>query len=497
MPLLRPDTQLQLWSEGNQMSVAFDRTSTTTGTITWTLPTTFVAYDGVIVVMSTAEQELGVDYPVDGVKYQGFADLSVFMLTSAPDMLGNNYIVGAFYHDKITASLNVVGLDPDEVYFVSVYPVSNTLMYFTDGVQSYTRTTVTSPYTGRIPESTAPPTTPTVGQVYYNKTTGKVQMWTGVLWVDASPTVTGYGTTLPVTGMVQGDYFYIEQTGSLYAYSGSSWVLANTENVGVPSWLTPGIGGDGSTDETEFLTTLLKRKLGWPVVCVELKQEHFDIAIGNALSHIRRYSEAAYSAKYYLQRLTTDQRKYYLNSPEVGSNKIVEIIKINRLSGLGISQLGNNGLYAQAFLQSIYQYGTFDLVTLYNLTEFSKAFDRIFAGDLSFHWNEATRELYILNQLKYDEFVVMECAAEKTDAELIFGRYTQDWIEDWAFAECCMALGLMRSKFATLPGPGGIVMNGAELIAMAQTDMADLVRQCKDGELGDTSQWGNTSFTFG
>ncbi len=64
---------------------------------------------------------------------------------------------------------------------------------------------------------------------------------------------------------------------------------------------------------------------------------------------------------------------------------------------------------------------------------------------------------------------------------------TKKWVEDYTLAMCKQILGEARSKFATLAGPqGGTTMNGSELKAEGQQEMADLTTQLQNFEDGGT-----------
>ena len=61
---------------------------------------------------------------------------------------------------------------------------------------------------------------------------------------------------------------------------------------------------------------------------------------------------------------------------------------------------------------------------------------------------------------------------EKPEEELFRDRRGRLWLEDFSLAHCKLMLGEARSKFASLPGPGGAVtLNGAELKAEAAAEL--------------------------
>lgn len=484
-------TQESFEDEGTDILVTFKRTSPTSGTLSWTLPADLYLYDGLVATLKTSQQTVS-NYPVDGKRYNASQNLEFPI-----DKIGDAQVVCALYGDKITNSINVINLDMDKVYYASGHMVSNTLQYYTRGRQSYIVNQTTDSFSGDIPASSTPPLDPTMGQVYYNSQTGKVSMWAGGSWVPAGVGVTQVGSTEPAFSQV-GQFFYNTQTEKLYCYDGSGYVLTNTANQGIPM-TDKRAGNDGSSDERAKLMNVIKRQMGYPTICIELDDSHFTIAIDNALEEFRRRCDNAYTMKYYTLPAQKAQDIYYLNDPVTGTDKVADIIKIWRVSGLGLVGQGDNGIYGQSFLQQLYAPGVVDLTSIYLMNSYAEQFSQIFAGEIGFRWNEANRQLQLLRRLNKDEKVLVECTAERTEQELLVDRYATQWLQGWAVSEVKMILGHIRSKYQQLPGAGGgISLNGSEMLQSAMEDQTELLRQIMDFEVGNGgSTFGNYSFLMG
>jgi hypothetical protein len=484
-------TQQTLVTEGDDIRLTFTRSSPTTGVLSWTLPKDINVYDGILVLLKTTELTPE-DYPVNGIRYNASQDFS-----NALDVIGGAKVVGAFYGDKITNSTNVINLDPASVYFASGHAVTNTLQYFTGGRQSYTLSTTANTFSGDIPSASLPPLNPSMGQVYHNTSTGKTTMWAGATWVPAGVGNTLVASTPPDTALV-GQFFYNVTTQKLFCWDGIAFVASNTANVGVPMY-NQVAGNDGTSNERSALIGIVKRQLGWPTVCVELTEDHFDIAIDNAVQEFRRRCDNAYTMKYYTLPALKGQDVYYLNDPVTGTDRVADIIKIWRVSGMGLIAQGENGIYGQSFLSQLYQPGVVDLTSIYLMNAYAEQFSQIFAGEIGFRWNEASRQLQILRRLNRDERILIECTGERTEQELLVDRYCTQWIQGWAVSEAKMILGHIRSKYQTLPGAGGgINLNGSEMLQSAAEDQTELLRQVMDFEVGNGgATFGNYSFLMG
>lgn len=490
MPLNKPDVGLQLWTEGRQIVPAFTRTSPTTGTISWVIPANISVYDGVLILLKNSPIEIN-EYPVDGVEYSSNTDLSL-----STDKIGDAFIVASFYSDKISNQINVTGLTPSDVYFASAHAVTNTLNYYTDGIKSYVEFVNTNAYTGRIEHVDVLPSTPILGDTVYLTNEGIVKVFDGSAWVNTVKQSPPAVMNNPITAE-QGTLVYNINTKGLYVWVGQ-WVLCNTESIGIRSQNIIGIGTDGTNDEKKLAIESIKRTLGWPTLCVELDEITFSQCVDKALREFRRRADNAYDRKFVIIKLIPGQSTYYLNDPALGSDKIVDVIKISRSTLNGVATLAENGLYTQDILNALSTRGYFDLTSMHALAEYNDLYNIMFATEIGFDWNERNRQLQIFKKLNSNEFIVLECSIERTEQDLLVDRYAENWIKDWAKAEAVQILGLIRSKYSNMPGPGGgVSMNGDALISMAQDSFSELKRQINDFEVGNGTVFGNYQFTTG
>lgn len=137
------DTPGQIKKEGQEITVRFQRTGPTTGRITWNIPAPFAgcgpdavqAYDGIVITVNSKPSNYLSNSPVDGKYYTadatGDADLH------AGDVLDGALVVGAFYHDKTTTSIEINDILPKTPYYVSAYAVDAVGRYHREGVHAY------------------------------------------------------------------------------------------------------------------------------------------------------------------------------------------------------------------------------------------------------------------------------------------------------------------------------------------------------------------------
>ena len=488
--------------EARQVTLTLTRTSLTTATLSWTIPADAKVYGGAVVLISDAPMDPS-NFPTDGVQYVASSDL-----TSPQSKIGKAQVVSAYYSqfgsDLSNVSVDVTGLDGNKQYYASIHICSNVLQYHTAGAHSYPLDSgfgaeQNETQGGSLNRGSTPPTNPVLGDCYYNFMDGKVYMWNGSTWIIAVADTIPTGTTFP-TPTQAGQFFFNVQSKVLYVWNGAQWNKANGQQEGTPMVDKIGIGTDGSYDERANLIRVLKVQLGWPSVCVELTEEAFNVAIGNALDEFRRRADNAYHRSYILYTIKKDQSIYYLNDPRNGTDKIVNIIKIHRVNTLGATTLGgDNGVYSQMFFNQYYSGNMVDILSLHLIASLSEDFERIFAGNLMFNFNEQNRQLELYRKLYRDEKVVIECVMERTEQDLLTDRWAKQWLQSWAHAELKEMLGMIRSKYPSLPGAnGGLSLNGDMLISEARQDFEECLRQIRDFEVGNGGvEYDNGAFLIG
>jgi hypothetical protein len=473
--------------EGAELLARQKRLSPTSLQVTWNIPADAKAYNGAIVLCSPVELNPS-NYPTNGVRYKASANFAI-----QADSVGLAQVVAACYDDDTTNTITITNLEPDKAYFIAVHLATNVYTYYQSGVRTYPSGLASEVYAGDIPSSATPPENPTLGEVYYDPAQKMLFAWDGTKWAAsmAQTVITGnVDPVSPFTGLPAGypkvgDYFYNTFVQMLKYWDGTKWVDAESKK-GLPISDVTGIGTTGDTAAREHLKDVLKHQLGYPVVCVELNDVHFNIAIDNALQELRRRVDTAYNRQYIFMNAMKNQSIYYLNDPTTGTNKIVDVIKIHRLNLLGLTNFSPDNIFAQQFLNQFYAPGNgYDLVSVHLVNALSETYNQLFAGDVAFNWWEAQRELRLYRTMGNNEKVLLECSMEKTEQEILTDRWMQQWVQQWAEAEAMIMLGRIRGKYTSLPGPGGgLSLNASELVSEANNLQLDCLRQVKDYEVG-------------
>ncbi len=480
---------IQVDSEGRNLQARLTRLSPTSVKITWVPPANPEGYYGAVVLASPTELNAGTT-PTDGQQYTASTDWSAPAST-----IGNAKVVGAFYNDLTTNEVIVTNIPANDAVYAGVHLATNVYDYFQDASLTYGSHDGTSTvFAGRIDSDELPPTSPVVGQTYYDTVQKLVFVWDGSSWIPAAVHTTITGEVDPVSPFdglpegypIIGSFFYNTRQRVLKSWNGVAWYAGVEPAKGEPTYSKVGIGTTGEQTARANIKNILKHQLGYPTVCVELNEEHFEIAINNALQEIRRRTDSAYYKQYFFMQIFEGQDKYYLNDPTKGLDGIVDVVKIHRLNMVGLTTFGPNSIYAQQFLSQFYAPGAgFDLVAVHLMHALAETYSQLFAGEIQFNWRESPRELTIYRRFFHHEKVLLECSMERPEQELLVDRWTQQWIQQWAEAELMIILGNIRGKYSNLPGPGGgMSLNADSLLSRGDAMQQDCLRQIKDFEVG-------------
>lgn len=366
-----------------------------------------------------------------------------------------------------------------------------------------------------ISSNTMLPTAPAAGDVFYDFTSQRVQYFDGTTWLVPNPSsslfnpgtgpVPAFTTAFSYEGgdMVTpyaGLLFYNTKQRQLNVFNGTSWQQANTAQQGTATTDKVGIGSDGSYKERLRVINVIKAQLGYPALCVELSEEQFNVALDNALDTYRQLSIGAYERRFFIFQLNPNQVIYHLNSPADRTDAIVQVMKVHRMNLYGVTGSGPDNTWGQAWAQQWYNMGgnAGDLLSVHLVHSWSEEYQKVFAGDIPFTWNEARRELGLLRTIRSAEKVVLEVELERSEQELLLDRWCKQFLQNWALAECKEYLGMIRSKYSSgTPGAAGtITLNGETMLAEARQDFTELKQALLDNEY-QNAEHGNFSFLMG
>lgn len=145
------DSPNQIKTEGQEITLNFQRTSDTTARISWNIPPPAQgcsaerrAYDGIVVTVSNTPANYITTSPKDGTYYTGDATADYDL--HAGDKIDKAYVLAALYHNKTTTFIDIDGIKPKTPYYVSAYAVDSVGRYHREGVHAYSLPTGAQSY---------------------------------------------------------------------------------------------------------------------------------------------------------------------------------------------------------------------------------------------------------------------------------------------------------------------------------------------------------------
>lgn len=129
--------------ESLNMTLVFNKTGPTTGRVSWNIPSPATgceantqAYNGIIVTIDTNPINPS-KQPIRGTIYEADSNIDANLFVGST--IGTSKVVGVFYSDLATTTLDISGLLSDTPYYVSAFPVDSTYRYYVDGIHAYSQ----------------------------------------------------------------------------------------------------------------------------------------------------------------------------------------------------------------------------------------------------------------------------------------------------------------------------------------------------------------------
>jgi hypothetical protein len=389
------------------------------------------------------------------------------------------------------------------------------------------------------------PSTVTMGQYWFNPITHSLAVWNGVDWIplmfQSVPFITAVGTTwyspatkasLIWTGGEWKEhsvpFVRLDEHGNLLFTSGtkgskSTVVIKDSPApMGLfvslfpagriqpttqgtdgllpnPSYMTQGVGTDGSSEERREMAETILLQLGYPTIQVELTKQQLEFCIDQGLQTLRRLGSAGYERAFFFMNFKAGLQHYTMTDQTVGFHKIVSIMGMYRTTSAFLGTAEGQGVYGQVVLQHLYSMGTFDLVSYHIINEYVELMEKLFAGNIMYTWREKSRTLSIHQNIWRDERVLVDAVIERTEQDILSDRYLNNWIQTWATSEACQLLAEIRGKFSTLPGAGGgITLNAVDLRTRATEGFNRCIQELDDYIVNRVEDYGlNSHFIMG
>jgi hypothetical protein len=226
------------------------------------------------------------------------------------------------------------------------------------------------------------------------------------------------------------------------------------------------------TTKQEFIDYCL-RKLGAPVIEINVDPDQVDDRVDEALKYYWDYHFDGTSKEYYVYPLTqTDIDNKYISLPD-------DIIGVTQVFPIGDSLVNTNSLFDiryQIILNDLYTLTSTTIVPFFMTMQHLQFLEYILVGRQPIRFNRNMNKVYIdmsWKKVGVGTYVVFECY-KRIDPDTYPEIWKDRWLARYATALIKKQWGSNLTKFTGMVLPGGIQFNGMAILSDAESEIQQL-----------------------
>lgn len=218
------------------------------------------------------------------------------------------------------------------------------------------------------------------------------------------------------------------------------------------------------TTRSEFKEYCL-RKLGKPVIEINVADEQVDDRIDEAIAYWQDYHFDGVEELFYKHQVTANNiTNGYLDIPE-------EIIGIVDMFDIGDALSTNNlfNIRYQFALNEIYDLSNFGLANYYQAMQHIQFLEEILVGKTPMRFNRHVNKLYIdidWNKVEEGHYIILK-VYQALDQNVHTDMWKDRWLQNYATAKIKYQWGSNLTKFEGMQLPGNIQFNGERILSDA------------------------------
>lgn len=219
------------------------------------------------------------------------------------------------------------------------------------------------------------------------------------------------------------------------------------------------------------------RKLGSPVIEINVSDDQIDDRIDQALSYYADYHFDGSEKTYYKHEITEqDKINKYITLPE----NIIGAVRIFSMSDTQISASDYMfDVRYQIALNDLHSISSETLVPFYMNMQHISLISEILIGEVPIRYSRHKNQLHLdtkWSRLVAGKFIIVE-AYEVIDPAVYTDVWKDRWLQNYATALIKQNWGANLTKFTNMVLPGGIQFNGDRILSDANDEIAKLEEQ--------------------
>lgn len=226
------------------------------------------------------------------------------------------------------------------------------------------------------------------------------------------------------------------------------------------------------TTRTEFKEWCL-RKLGKPVIEINVDMDQVDDRVDEALSYYWDYHFDGAEKVYYKHQLTQDDKdNQYITVPE----NIIGVINIFNVASTATFSADMFSAKYQFILNHLHEISNYNLVHYYMNMQHLQFMEELLTGQIPIRYNRHVNKLHLdtgWEDLAVDNYIILE-AYQVVNPETYTDVWKDRWLQNYATAKIKYQWGANLTKFSGMQLPGGVTFNGEQILQDARDEIQRL-----------------------
>lgn len=227
------------------------------------------------------------------------------------------------------------------------------------------------------------------------------------------------------------------------------------------------------------------RKLGFPVIDINVDDDQLDDRIDDALTKFRDYHYDGTEEIYLAHQVTAgDISNTYVTLAD-------SIVGVNRVLPINSDTISSSGSQGFNIFDINYQIRLNDFYNLLSSSytyyvisrEHLSMLDMIVTGELPFTFNKKTHQLKVLmdwnGRIAVDDYLVFYCY-RVVDPGTYSKVWSDTWVKSYTTALFKLQWGSNLTKYANYTLPGGLVVNGEKIYNDAIEEVERLAKDLRE-----------------
>ena len=239
-------------------------------------------------------------------------------------------------------------------------------------------------------------------------------------------------------------------------------------------------------DSREEFKQYCLRRLGAPVIEINVDEDQIEDRIDDALQYWTDYHFDGMQKVYYIKQILQsdiDQKYLDLSGSTDADGYPMEIVGVTRIFPVSDSQSTVNmfDLRYQLRLNELYDFTSASYIN-YTLTQqHLRSLEIMFTGEVPIRFQRHMQKLYIdwawgPQECPVGTVVIAECYAS-INPDVYSGVWSDRWLKEYCTALIKRTWGSNMSKFEGLQLPGGVSLNGTKMYDEALVEIERLERE--------------------